>query len=124
MTNPDDNRGILVEGHTDNLALPKGLKEKYKNNRVLSAFRASEVVTYLSDSLKVPENRLVSVGYADQWPVDVTWSEMRSGDVVKKGLIEKYNSTTYKDDEQTEVEYTAAENQKRNRRIKIIFATK
>ena len=124
MKNPDDNRGILVEGHTDNLDLPNKLKKLYTNNRGLSAYRASEVVTYLADTLKVPNNRLVSVGYADQWPVDVTWSEMRSGDVVKKDLIKKYNSTTYKDDAQTKVEYTAAENQKRNRRIKIIFATK
>lgn len=124
MQNPDDNRGILVEGHTDNLDLPKDLKKMYRNNRVLSAYRASEVVTYLADSLGVSKNRLVSVGYSDQWPVDVTWSEMRNGDVIKKDLIKKYNSTTYTDDAQTDVEYTAAENQKRNRRIKIIFATK
>ena len=123
MKNLNDNRGILVEGHTDNQPLNKKLKEKYKNNRLLSAFRASEVVTYLEE-LGVPENRLVSVGYADQWPVDVTWSEIRNGDVVKKDLIKKYNSTTYIDDAQKEIEYTAVENQKRNRRIKIIFATK
>ena len=123
MKNPDDNRGILVEGHTDNLDLPASLKEKYKNNRVLSAYRASEVVTYLEE-LGVSSNRLVSVGYADQWPAKVTWSEIRNGDVVKKNLIEKYNSSTYVDEAQTEIEYTASENQKRNRRIKIIFATK
>jgi len=74
--------------------------------------------------LGVSKNRLVSVGYADQWPADVTWSEIRSGDVLKKGLINKYNRTTYTDEAQTQVKYSAEENQKRNRRIKIIFATK
>jgi len=123
MKNPDDNRGILVEGHTDSLALTGKYKEQYKNNRVLSSLRASEVVTYLEE-LGVSKNRLVSVGYADQWPVDVTWSEIRSGDVLKKGLINKYNRTTYTDEAQTQVKYSAEENQKRNRRIKIIFATK
>jgi len=123
MKNPDDNRGILVEGHTDSLALTGKYKEQYKNNRVLSSLRASEVVTYLEE-LGVSKNRLVSVGYADRWPVDVTWSEMRSGDVLKKDLINFYNRTTYTDETQTTVDKTAEENQKRNRRIKIIFATK
>ena len=109
MTNPDDKRGILIEGHTDNEPVSGELEKKYKNNWGLSSFRASEVVTYLIDSLGVPQNRLVSVGYADQWPSEASWTQVRNGDV-DKAFIEKAN-------------LSSAQKEK-NRRIKVIFATR
>ena len=123
MKVPNDTRAILVEGHTDNLPLTGDLKKKYKNNRGLSSFRASEVVTYLKDSLEVAEHRLVAVGYGAQWPAKVTWSDMRSGAVESQNLITKYNSNEY-DKSTGKIKVQAEENRKMNRRIKIIFATK
>ena len=109
MINPDDKRGILVEGHTDSDPVTGDLKEKYKNNWGLSAFRASEVVTYLIEEKKVAENRLVPVGYADQWPSEAQWIQVRNGDVTKE-FIAKANKSP--------------EQKAKNRRIKIIFATR
>ena len=109
MINPDDKRGILVEGHTDSDPVTGELKEKYKNNWGLSAFRASEVVTYLIEEKKVAENRLVPVGYADQWPAKAQWIQVRNGDVTRE-FIAKANKSP--------------EQKAKNRRIKIIFATR
>ena len=109
MINPDDKRGILVEGHTDSDPVTGELKEKYKNNWGLSAFRASEVVTYLIEEKNVAENRLVPVGYADQWPAEAQWVQVRNGDVTRE-FIAKANKSP--------------EQKAKNRRIKIIFATR
>ncbi|MAV65366.1 MAG: hypothetical protein CMG00_09275 [Candidatus Marinimicrobia bacterium] len=109
MINPDDKRGILVEGHTDNDPVTGDLKEKYKNNWGLSSFRASEVVTYLIEEKKVSENRLISVGYADQWPSEAEWVQVRNGDVNDEFIV-KANATP--------------EQKAKNRRIKVIFATR
>jgi chemotaxis protein MotB len=109
MLNPDDKRGILVEGHTDNDPVTGELKEKYKNNWGLSAFRASEVVTFLIEEKQVAENRLVPVGYADQWPAEAQWMQVRNGDVTSE-FIAKANKSP--------------EQKAKNRRIKIIFATR
>tara|TARA_Y100001960_G_scaffold140303_1_gene148580 strand:- start:125 stop:970 length:846 start_codon:yes stop_codon:yes gene_type:complete len=108
MLNPNDKRGILVEGHTDNDPLNGELKEKFKNNWGLSSFRASEVVTYLIEQNNVAKNRLISVGYADQWPADATWTQIRNGDIDSE-FIAKNNQSPDK--------------KAKNRRIKIIFAT-
>ena len=108
MLNTNDKRGILIEGHTDNDPLVGELKEKFVNNWGLSSFRAAEVVTYLIEQNNVAKNRLVSVGYADQWPADATWTQVRNGDVNDE-FIAKSNQSPEKKAE--------------NRRIKIIFAT-
>ena len=109
MKNKNDKREILIEGHTDNAPVSGDLKEKYKNNWGLSSFRASEVVTYLIDFLNVPRNRLRAIGYADQWPSGISWSQVRDGSVTP-ALIDSLNLS----DVQKE----------KNRRIKIIFATR
>ena len=109
MLNPSDKRGILIEGHTDNDALPEKLKERYVNNWGLSSFRASEVVTHLIDSLSVAENRLVAVGYADQWPASANWTQVRNGEVDAEFIANANESVSQKE---------------KNRRIKIIFATR
>ena len=109
MKNENDKREILIEGHTDNAPVSGDLEEKYKNNWGLSSFRASEVVTHLIDSLEVPKHRLRAIGYADQWPSGISWSQVRDGSVTP-ALIDSLN----KSDVQKE----------KNRRIKIIFATR
>ena len=108
MTVDNDNRAILIEGHTDNDPLVGDLEKKFENNWRLSADRAAEVVTYLIEQNNVAENRLRVVGYADQWPADATWTQSRNGEIDKE-FIAKSNQTP--------------EKKAKNRRIKIIFAT-
>lgn len=81
MNVANDNRAILIEGHTDNDPLVGELEKKFENNWRLSADRAAQVVTYLIQQNNVAENRLRVVGYADQWPADATWTQSRSGEI-------------------------------------------
>ena len=106
MTAENDLRPITVEGHTDSDWYPSGkLAKTYPTNWELSSARASEVVKYLI--LKgVNSSRLRASGFADQWPVGVTWTEMRSGKITLDIIAEK-NSTS--------------ELKQKNRRIKIII---
>ena len=106
MTADNDLRPITVEGHTDSDWYPSGeLAKTYPTNWELSSARASEVVKYLI--LKgVNSSRLRASGFADQWPVGVTWREMRSGNITLDIIAEK-NSTP--------------ELKQKNRRIKIII---
>jgi flagellar motor protein MotB len=67
------------------------------------------VVTYLINDLGVPKNRLRAIGYADQWPAEVSWSQVRSGSV-NAALIDSLNKSDIQ--------------KQKNRRIKIIFATR
>ena len=66
-------------------------------------------MTYLIDDLGVPRNRLRAIGYADQWPAEVSWSQVRSGSVTTT-LIDSLNKSDVQ--------------KQKNRRIKIIFATR
>ena len=77
----------------------------YPTNWELSTARASEVVKYLIDN-GVNFTRLSPSGYADTWPVGVTWEQRRRGDVNKE-LITKMNATK--------------DSKRKNRRIKIII---
>ena len=106
MSAENDLRAITVEGHTDSDWYPSGkLAKTYPTNWELSSARASEVVKYLI--LKgVNSSRLRASGFADQWPVGVTWKKMRSGDITLDVIAEK-NSTP--------------ELKQKNRRIKIII---
>mgnify|MGYP006164928499 CR=1 FL=1 len=108
MIAPNDNRAILIEGHTDDDPLFGELEEKFGNNWGLSADRAAKVVTYLIEQNNVAENRLRVVGYADQWPADATWTQSRNGEINRE-FIAKSNQSP--------------EKKAKNRRIKIIFAT-
>ena len=83
LTVSSDNYQIIVEGHTDNLRIPPGKKyakqrEIFPSNWELSAARASSVVRYLIDNGVKPA-RLVAHGYAERWPADMTWADMRRG---------------------------------------------
>ena len=96
---------VIVEGHTDNAPIPEKLKKIYPTNWELSAARASNVVNYLIKK-SVNSGRLQASGYADRWPADVSWYDVRSGKVNDK-IIKEHNKTQ-------------AQMQK-NRRIKIVF---
>ena len=82
LTVPSDNRQIIVEGHTDNWKPIRDVAKMYPTNWELSSARASAVVSYLIDK-GVNPSRLVSHGYAERWPADMTWENMRRGEVQK-----------------------------------------
>jgi len=80
LVNPNDKRQIIVEGHTDNEPIPlrRNNPHPYPTNWELSSARASAVVRYLIDK-GVNPGRLVAHGYAERWPADLTWADMRKG---------------------------------------------
>ena len=105
LINKDDFRMVIIEGHTDSAPIPKKLQNKFPTNWELSAARASNVVNYLIDR-GVNSGRMQASGYADRWPAEATWYDVRSGKITNE-TIQEYNLT---------------EQQKRkNRRIKIVF---
>lgn len=61
-------RGILIEGHTDDVPIGPDLRDRYPSNWELSAARATEVVRFLVQQAGVPAERLRAVGRADTEP--------------------------------------------------------
>ena len=108
LSNMGDYRMVVIEGHTDSAPIPEKLREKYPTNWELSAARASNVVNYLIKK-GVNSGRLQASGYADRWPAEVSWYDVRSGKVNDQVIKEK-NST------RSQME--------KNRRIKIVFTNK
>ncbi len=82
MTRSLDKHQIIVEGHSDNDPIPPKNLKQYPSNWELSSARASAVVRYLIYK-RVNPARLVAHGYADRWPADMTWADMRRGYVQK-----------------------------------------
>ena len=105
LSNEQDYRMVIIEGHTDNAPIPQQLKKIYPTNWELSAARASKVVNYLINN-SVNSGRLQASGYADRWPSGIPWHDIRSG-TVDDTMIAEYNNTEDK--------------KKQNRRIKIVF---
>lgn len=105
LTNVNDYRMVIVEGHTDSQPIPKNLKNFFPTNWELSAARASSVVNYLI-SQGVNSGRLQASGYADRWPADISWFDVRSGKV-NDDIIRSQNKTQ--------------QQMNKNRRIKIVF---
>ena len=105
LTEKNDLRPIIVEGHTDSDKMKGKMAEIYPTNWELSTARASEVVKYLIKN-GVNFTRLSPSGYADTWPVGITWSQRRGGEVTKE-LITSMNATR--------------DLKRKNRRIKIII---
>jgi len=104
MQADNDQRPIIVEGHTDNV-VPKGkVQKKFPSNWELSTARASTVVNFLI-SKGVNPSRLSARGYASRWPAGVLWNEIRNGSITDSKIAEM-NKTP--------------ELQAKNRRIKII----
>ena len=107
LNHPTDKRSILVEGHSDNVAPSGNIAKKYPTNWHLSTARAGQVTQYLIANGIAP-GRLVSAGYADQWPAKATFAVRQMGKI-NKTYIEQANVT--KEDRQA------------NRRIKLVFKT-
>lgn len=105
LSNQDDYRMVIIEGHTDADKIPEKLQKIYPTNWELSAARASNVVNYLI-SRGVNSGRMQASGYADRWPAEASWYDVRSGKITNE-TIQKYNLT----DQQ----------KRKNRRIKIVF---
>lgn len=63
------NKIIRVEGHTDNMAIAKRLKNKYPTNWELSTERATNVVRFLQEKVGIKGNRLRAVGMSEYHPI-------------------------------------------------------
>ena len=64
-----DDRSILVEGHTDNMPISIGLQGRFPTNWELSTARATSVVRFLQDSGALEPDRLAACGYSYYRPV-------------------------------------------------------
>lgn len=62
-------RQFRVEGHTDNVPISDRIKGQYSSNWELSTARATTVVRFLQDTVKIDPSRLVAVGYGEYHPV-------------------------------------------------------
>ena len=105
LSNQEDYRMVIIEGHTDADKIPEKLQKIYPTNWELSAARASNVVNYLI-SKGVNSGRMQASGYADRWPAEASWYDVRSGKITNE-TIQKYNLTN--------------QQKRKNRRIKIVF---
>ena len=105
LSNEKDYRMVIIEGHTDSDKIPEKLQKIYPSNWELSAARASSVVNYLIGQ-GVNSGRLQASGYADRWPAEASWYDVRSGKITNESILA----------------YNGNDQQKRkNRRIKIVF---
>jgi chemotaxis protein MotB len=60
---------ILITGHTDNLPMSEKLIEQFPTNWELSTARATNVVRFLQDEIKVPGKRLGIAGFGEFRPI-------------------------------------------------------
>lgn len=58
---------IVVEGHTDNVPIPKG--SRFVSNWVLSMARAYKVLKFFHEEERLPAERLACVGYGEYQPM-------------------------------------------------------
>jgi chemotaxis protein MotB len=63
-----DNRLIMIEGHTDNVAIGSKLVERYPTNWELSTARATTILRYLEDKGVSPSD-LGAAGFSEYRPV-------------------------------------------------------
>jgi len=66
---------IVIEGHTDNVAIGPRLRLIYPTNWELSTARATTVARYLIDNCGVDENNISVAGYAYTRPVTTNTTE-------------------------------------------------
>ncbi|MBN1962818.1 MAG: OmpA family protein [Deltaproteobacteria bacterium] len=59
---------IQVGGHTDNIPISPKLHKLFASNWDLSTARATNVVRFLQDEIKVPGRRLVAAGFSEYRP--------------------------------------------------------
>ncbi len=60
---------VRIEGHTDNVPIGTGLRERYPTNWELSTGRATSVVRYLIDEGGLAPDLLAAVGYGETRPI-------------------------------------------------------
>lgn len=60
---------IRVEGHTDNVPIHSRLQRKYPTNWELSTARATNVVRFLQETVKIQPERLEAVGLGENQPI-------------------------------------------------------
>ncbi len=65
----EQDKEIVIEGHTDNVPISARLRETFPTNWELSAARAINVVHYLQGRAGIPGERLSSVGLGPYRPV-------------------------------------------------------
>lgn len=65
----DENAIISVEGHTDNVAISRSLRDRFETNWELAAARASSVVRLLSEA-GVDPTRLRAISYGPFVPIE------------------------------------------------------
>jgi len=66
---------IRIDGHTDNVPIGAGLKDRFPSNGELSTARATSVVRYLIDEGGLIPELLTAAGHADTQPVAANDSE-------------------------------------------------
>ncbi|TKS63911.1 MAG: hypothetical protein EWM73_00981 [Nitrospira sp.] len=66
---------IRIDGHTDNVPIGAGLKDRFPSNWELSTARATSVVRYLIDEGGLIPELLTAAGHADTQPVAANDSE-------------------------------------------------
>src|SRR5512146_410696 len=66
---------IRIDGHTDNVPIGVGLKDRFPTNWELSTARATSVVRYLIDQGSVAPELLTAAGHADTQPIAQNDSE-------------------------------------------------
>ena len=64
-----EDKEIRVEGHSDNIPISARLQEKFPSNWELSTARATNVVHFLQDEIKIPGELLSACGYSQYAPV-------------------------------------------------------
>ena len=62
-------RRLRIEGHADDTPLSAEMQEQFPSNWELSAARASAVARYLIDTLELPPERFVIVGFGATEPI-------------------------------------------------------
>lgn len=69
----DNDRKIIIEGHTDDTAVGKNLQ--YETNWELGALRATSIVRYLLKYHQFDPKRLAAISYADTRPIKANDSD-------------------------------------------------
>lgn len=70
---------IQVTGHTDNKPISRKLAERFPTNWELSVARATNVVRFLQEEVKIPGDRLVAAGMAEYRPWPPTAPRLAGG---------------------------------------------
>lgn len=62
-------RGILIEGHTDNVPVAPKFRDRFRSNWDLSTARALAVLHYILEKKGTPPERFAVIGYGEERPI-------------------------------------------------------